>query len=340
MAQKETEKLNQMVLGAALSRAICSVAELGVADHIQPGTPRSVRDLAAATGAHERSLYRLLRFLASHQVFQETANGEFDHTPVSRVLRSDAEGSYRAGARMFHHLFAAWDGLDHSVRTGEPGFRKVFGSPIFDYVGKHPELGPILDAGMTCFHGYETEAMLDVYDFGAIHVLADIGGGNGSLIQGVLERYPKMRGILFDLGHVVARAKERLKAAGIADRCEVIEGSFFDTVPAGADAYLFRHILHDWTDEQCLQILGHCRKVIPENGKLLVVECVIPAGNQRSISKDFDMTMMTFPGGMERTEAEYRSLFQQAGFELASVTPTSSMVSVAEGRPIPAQAGS
>lgn len=336
MAQKETEQLNRMLLGVALSRAVCTVAELGVADHIQPGVPRSAGDLAKATGSHERSLYRVLRFLASHGLFQETKNGEFDHTPLSSVLRSDADGSYRAGAQMFHHMFAAWDGLDHAVRTGEPGFKKVFGKPVFDYVGTHPELGPILDAGMTCFHGYETGAMLNAYDFAAVHVLADIGGGNGSLIGSVLQRYPMMRGILFDLGHVVARARERLRGDGIADRCQVIEGSFFETVPSGADAYLFRHIIHDWTDEQCVQILSHCRNVIPEDGRLLVVECVIPVGNDRSISKDFDMTMMTLPGGLERTESEFRSLFKQAGFELTSVTPTSTMVSVIEGKPIPA----
>lgn len=336
MAQKETERLNQIIVGAALSKAVCTVAELGVADQIQPGMARSPDYLAKATGSHERSLHRLLRFLASHGLFRETRSGEFEHTPLSSVLRSDAEGSYRAGAQMFHHLFAGWDGLDHSIRTGEPGFNKVFGKPVFDYVAIHPELGPIVDAGMTCFHGYETEAMLDVYDFGAILVLADIGGGNGSLIGSVLRRYPKMRGILFDLGHVVARASERLKQHGFAERCEVIEGSFFETVPAGADAYLFRHILHDWTDEQCIQILSHCRKVIPAHGRLLVVECVIPMGNDPSISKDFDMTMMTFPGGLERTELEFRSLFKQAGFELTSITPTSTMVSVIEGKSIQA----
>jgi len=334
MALKETEQLNRMLLGAALSRALCTVAELGVADHIKPGAPRSAHDLAQATGSHERSLYRVLRFLAGYGLFQETANGEFDHTPLSYVLREDAEGSYRAGARMFHHLFAAWDGLDHAVRTGEPGFNKVFGMPVFDYVGKHPELGPIVDAGMTCFHGYETEAMLEVYDFSAIDVLADIGGGNGSLIRSVLKRYPKMKGVLFDLGHVVGRAREGLKETGVADRCEVIEGNFFQTIPPGAGAHLFRHIIHDWTDEQCVQILSHCRKVIPQSGRLLVVECVVPPGNEKSISRDFDMTMMTLPGGMERTAAEFRIVFKKAGFELTSITPTSTMVSVIEGKPV------
>jgi hypothetical protein len=336
MGQKETDQLNQILQAVALSRALCTVAELGVADHIQAGTPRSAAYLARATATHERSLYRLLRFLASHGLFRETNSGEFDHTPLSSALRSDAEGSFRAAAQLFHHEFRAWDGLDHAVRTGEPGFRAVFGRPLFDHIAAHPELAPLLDAGMTCMHGYETAAMLEAYDFGAVHVLADIGGGNGSLIGAVLRRYPQMRGILFDLDHVVGRAKENLKKCGVADRCQVIEGSFFETIPAGADAYLFRHIIHDWTDEQSIQILGHCRKVIRNDGSLLLVECVIPPGNEPSIAKDFDMTMMTFPGGVERTESEFRSLFKQAGFNLASVTPTSTMVSVVEGKPTPA----
>lgn len=335
MAQQETEQLTRMILGgAALARAVSMVADLGIADHVKPGGPRSAAHLADATGCHERSLYRVLRFLASHGVFRETANGEFDHSALSRVLRSDADGSFRAAAQLLDAVFPAWNGLAHAVRTGEPGFKEVFGVPMFDYIVGHPELGPVFDAGMVSLHGYETEAMLAAYDFRAIQVLADIGGGNGSLIGGVLQRYPRMRALLFDLGHVAARAKQVLTQFGVADRCDVIVGSFFEALPSGADAYLFRHILHDWTDEQCVQILANCRAVIPEHGKLLVVECVVPPGNDRSASKDFDMTMMTFPGGLERTEAEFRMLFKRAGFELSSVTPTSTMVGVIEGRPI------
>jgi hypothetical protein len=195
-------------------------------------------------------------------------------------------------------------------------------------------MGPVFDAGMTSLNFYETPAMLDAYDFTGIHVLADIGGGNGSLISAVLERYPSMKGILFDLGHVVGRAKENLKTAGLVNRCRVIEGSFFQSIPAGADSYLFRHIIHDWTDEQSTQILGHCRKVIPANGKLLIVECVVPAGNAPSPSKDMDMTMLTFPGGLERTDAQFRSLLNASGFELKSITPTTAMISVLEGKPV------
>jgi hypothetical protein len=232
-------------------------------------------------------------------------------------------------------MFAGWDGLDHSVRTGEPGFARVFGKPAFAYIGEHLELAAVFDAGMTSIHGYETAAMMEAYDFGTVRVLADIGGGNGSLIGSVLQRYPAMQGLLFDLGHVVTRAKANLGRYEVADRCRVIEGDFFETIPSGADAYVLRHVLHDWTDEPCLKILGHCRKAILEHGKLLVVECVIPAGNEPSTSKYLDMTMMVFPGGAERTEPEFRSLFRRAGFELTAVTPTSTMVSVVEGKPLP-----
>src|ERR1700724_716108 len=249
MAQAETEKLTQMVFGAGLSRAICSIAELGVADQIEPGSPQPIESLARVTGAHERSLYRILRFLASHGIFQEKDNRHFDHTPLSHCLRSDAEGSFRPAAQMVHRVYPAWDGLHHAAISGESGFNKVFGQPLFDYLGTHPDLAPIFDAGMTAIHGHETTAMLEAYDFSAIHLLADIGGGNGSLIGAVLQRYPKLEGLLFELGHVVGRARERLRAYVVGNRWSVLEGNFFESVPSGADAYLFRHIIHDWTDE-------------------------------------------------------------------------------------------
>ena len=234
MAQRETEDLSRILISAALSRAVCSIAELGIADLVQTGQPQPVEHLARASNTHEPSLYRILRFLAGHGLFQETENRRFDHTPLSAALRSDAPGSYRAGAQMFHHLFAAWDGLHHSIQTGEPGFNKVFGAPVFDYIQAHPEMGPVFDAGMSSLNFYETIAMLDAYDFGGINVLADIGGGNGSLLSAVLGRYPRMKGILFDLGHVVGRAKEKLKAAGLADALQRHRRQLFRKHPRGS----------------------------------------------------------------------------------------------------------
>ena len=334
MAQAETEKLTRILFSAALSRAVCTIAELGIADHIEAGSPQAVKSLAEATGAHERSLYRILRFLASHEIFQEKGQRQFDHTPLSQCLRSDAEGSFRPVAQMFYRIHPLWDGLQHSAMTGEPAFNKVFGQPMFDYLGTHPELAPIFDAAMPAIHGHETAAMLEAYDFSAVDFLADIGGGNGSLMRAVLQRYPKLRGLLFELGHVAGRARESLKAYGVEGRCSVIEGNFFESVPSGADTYLFRHIIHDWTDEQSVQILNNCRKVIPNNGRLLIIEGVVPAGNEPSLAKDFDMVMMMLPGGIERTEEEYRVLLEQAGFQLSSITPTTSVISVVEGKPI------
>jgi hypothetical protein len=334
MAQQETEQLTRILISPALARAVSTIAELGIADLVQAGQPQPVEHLARASKTHEPSLYRILRFMAGYGLFQESENRHFDHTPLSAALRSDAPGSYRAAAQLFHPIFSAWEGLHHSIQTGEPAFNKVFGAPIFEYIPRHPELGPLFDAGMGSINYYETDALLDAYDFAGIKVLADIGGGNGSLISAVLARYPKMQGILFDLGHVVGRAKENLQAAGLADRCRVIEGSFFESIPAGADACLFRHIIHDWTDEQCIQILGNCRKVIPANGKLIIADCVVPAGNTPSLSKDMDITMLTFPGGQERTEAQFRSLLMASGFELKSITPTTTMISVVEGKPV------
>src|SRR5262249_22625801 len=162
----------RMLLGAALSRALSSVAELGVADQIQAGQPQPVEHLAKATRSHEPSLYRVLRFLASHGVFQELSNRQFDHTPLSAALRTDAPGSFHGAARMFHYLFAGWDGLHHSLQTGQPGFNHVFGTPVFDYIKAHPEMGPVFDAGMSSIHGYETPAMLEAYDFSGVKVLA------------------------------------------------------------------------------------------------------------------------------------------------------------------------
>lgn len=334
MGLPETERLTQLIAGAALSHAICSIAELGVADQIEAGTPQPVERLAKATGTHERSLYRVLRYMASHGIFRETENRQFDHTPLSAVLRSDAPGSFRAAGRMFYSLRNAWPRLHHSLLTSKPGFDEAYGQPLFDYIGAHPELATVFDAGMTSFHGHETPAMLEAYDFSGVETLADIGGGNGSLISGVLRRYPKMKGILFDLGHVVARAKERLRAEGVGDRCSIAEGSFFESVPAGADAYVLRHIIHDWTDQQSVQILKNVRKAIPAHGRVLIVEFAVAPGNQPSLGKDADMFMLVFPGGLERTEAEYSSLFEQAGFRLSKATPTASAVSVFEGRPV------
>ena len=334
MAAQENIQLMEIMFGAVMSRAVSAVAELGVADLIEPGSSRSVAELAAATGSHEPSLYRCLRYLASHDIFVEGPERTFGLTPLAAALRTDAEGSFRAGARMLGYMFPAVAELENTLRDGENGIVKSFGQPLFEFLPNHPELAAIFDGGMTAIHGSETPAMLQAFDFSAIGTLADIGGGNGSLLTSVLLKYPAMKGILFDLGHVAGRARANVQNAGLSDRCEVREGNFFEAFPPGADAYLMRHIIHDWDDGQSIQILKNCRAAIPPHGRLLVVEAVVPAGNEPSPAKEFDMAMLIYPGGMERTENEYRALYRAAGFELVGITPTPSPVSVIEGRPV------
>jgi len=316
------------------ARSLYVAAKLGLPDLLKDG-PRTPADLARAAGAHEQSLYRLLRALASVGVFAEDEQGRFALTPLAEQLRSDVPGSQRALAMMMgEEHYRAWEDLEYSIRTGKTAFNHVFGKGIFDYMVDHPETARTFDAAMVGVHGRESAAMCDVYDFSSFRTLVDIGGGNGSLISVVLQRTPGLRGILYDLPHVVERAKGNLQAAGVLDRCGTVGGSFFEQAPPGGDAYLMRHILHDWDDERCLTILRNVRKVIPPTGKLLVVEGVVPPGNGPSFTKLLDLAMLVVPGGKERTEREFQDLYAAAGFRLTRVVQTAVEVSVVEGVPV------
>jgi hypothetical protein len=174
--------------------------------------------------------------------------------------------------------------------------------------------------------------MIDAYDYSGVNTLVDIGGGNGTVLSAVLGKHPAMKGILYDLPGVIERAKNNL--AGPASRCQTVAGSFFEAAPPGGDAYQMRHIIHDWTDDQCHTILGHIRKVIPKHGRLLVIEMVVEPGNAFQPAKWLDLNMLVLPGGRERTEAEYRDMYARAGFRLERVVPTPTEVSVIEGKPI------
>lgn len=261
----------------------------------------------------------------------ETDGRRFALTPLAECLRSDVAGSQRSLAIMVgEEHYGSWGELLYSVQTGKPAFDKVYEVPIFEFLAKHPEQARVFDEAMVGVHGRETAAMLEAYDFAAIKVLADVGGGNGSLLTAVLKKYPSLRGILYDLPGVVARAKAGLDPA-VAGRCQVIEGDFFKSVPAGADAYLMRHIIHDWDDARSQQILRNIHQVLPASGRLLLVEGVVPPGNAPSFTKLLDLTMLVIPGGKERTEQEYRQLYQSANFTLNRIVPTKAEVSVIEG---------
>jgi hypothetical protein len=326
------EQLNRMLTGYWISQALYVAAKLGIAELLAPG-PRTAEDLAGATKSHAPSLYRLLRALASVGVFAEDDQGRFRLTGLAEFLRSDAPGSQRALAIMAgEEHYRAWGELLYSVQTGQPGFDKVYGMPVFAFLAQHPEQARVFDAAMVGVHGRETGAMLDAYDFSGIGTLADVGGGNGSLLTTVLKKYTAMQGLLIDLPGVAERARANILAAGLAGHCKVIAGNFFDSVPEGADAYLMRHIIHDWDDARATRILQNIHRALGPAGRLLVVEGVIQPGNELSFGKLLDLTMLVIPGGKERTEEEYRKLYEAGGFQLTRIVPTKAEVSVIEGK--------
>lgn len=326
------QQLDHLISGYWISQAIYAAAKFGIADLLAKG-PQTAAQLAAATSTNPDALYRLLRALASVGIFAEGAGRQFSLTPLAEPLRSDVPGSKRALSLMSgDEQFRAWSEIVHSIQTGERAFDKVFGERIFDYLARHPDKARVFDAAMVGIHGRESAAILDAYDFSGIGVLADVGGGNGSQLTAVLQKHPHMKGILFDLPHVVERAKEPLFKAKVLDRCQLVGGSFFESVPAGADAYVLRHIIHDWEEDKALAILRNCHQAMQADGRLLIVESIIPPGNQPFGGKFLDLVMLLIPGGQERTEIEYRELFAKAGFELTKVVSTGTEVSVIEGR--------
>lgn len=325
--------LIQMLTGYWISKALSVAAELGVADHLREG-PRASDDLATTCGVRAAPLYRLLRALASVGVFREEEGGRFALTPLAELLCSDAPGSMRALARMYgSEQFRAWAGLEDSIRTGEPGFGQVFGTSYFDYLESHPPSGEVFNEAMTGWTTQLADAVATAYDFSGSRQVVDVGGGLGVLLSTILRANPTMEGVLFELPRVAADAKPFLEKAGIADRCTTVGGDFFESVPDGGDTYVLAQILHDWDDDHCGVILGSCRQAIHSDGRLLVVEQVVPPPNEPSLGKWLDLHMLVLLGGQERTESEYRSLLAAAGFELTRVIPTQAGASIVEAVP-------
>ena len=319
-----------MITGYWISQAIYAAAKFGVADHLKDG-PRNIDQLAADTSTNADALYRLLRALASIGIFAEGPPRQFSLTPMAEALQNDVPGSKRALALMSgDEQFRAWAEIDYSIQTGKKAFDKVFGKPVFEYLGDHLDKARIFDAAMVGIHGRESNAVHDAFDFSKIGTLADIGGGNGSQLIALLKSHPNMKGILFDLPHVIDRAKTQIDSAGLSNRCRLVAGDFFQNVPDGADAYFMRHIIHDWEDEKSLTILRNCHRAMPAHGKLLLVESVIPPGNEPFGGKFLDLVMLLMPGGKERTRNEYQTLFEKAGFTLSQIVPTSTEVSIIE----------
>lgn len=324
--------LMQMLFGAQMQRSVCLAARLGIPDLLAERA-RTAEELAAKTDTHAPSLYRLLRTLASMGVFTENAEGKFELTPISVLLRSDAANSMRDFAVMMGEawIWQAWGELPHSVRTGEVAHEKAQGMGSFEFFQSNAEAGKVFNAAMTNFTRAIIPAFVEAYDFSDTGRLVDVAGGHGLLLAGVLKANPHLRGILFDLPFVIEGASGLLDEEGVSDRVELITGNFFESVPEGADAYMMKHIIHDWNDESSIRILKNIRSAMSENGKVLIVEMVVPEGEEAHPSKALDILMLVMEGGKERTKVEYAKLLEASGFRLTRVIPTKSPYSVIEG---------
>lgn len=332
-------ELVRLVAGYQVAQTIYAAASLGIADLLRDETQSSAA-LASASATDGSSLFRLLRALVSIGLLDEVTPDCFKLTPLGSCLRSDSASRGRSLALWLggENMWRTWGDLLHCIRTGESAFSHVFGTDnVFDYYAAHPELEEITSAGFAALTFYFAAAVVEAYDFSKFGAVADVGGGRGALLATILEKNPKLRGILFDLPHVARASATLLEEAGVTSRCEITAGDMFKSVPGGADAYILSRVIHDWDDERSKVILGNCRAAMPSTAKLLLVERVLPdlaarsPGNQGRFLADINMLVRT--GGRERTAEEFRVLLAAAKFELVRVVSTSTEISVVEAEP-------
>lgn len=326
-------RLHQLGIGYWISQALYVTAKLGVADVLARG-PQPVEIIAETVGANTGALYRLLRALAGCEVFTETTPRCFSLTAIGELLRSDVPGSMRALAMTMELDWQAWGQMLHSVRTGHNAFAHVHGEGFFAHLQQHTDKAMIFDQAMTGFVMAHGVAVAAAYDFSPFTTVVDVGGGHGALISAILTAHPSVQGVLFDLPSVIPGAEQALAVNGLNSRCRCIGGDFFTAVPVGGDAYVLGSILHDWDDTHSLALLRNCRQAIADQGRLLIVEMVIPEGDTPFFGKLLDLQMLVSFGGRERTASEYTQLLAQAGFQLNRILPTQALPSVLEAVPV------
>jgi hypothetical protein len=323
----------QVGTGYMASMCLFIAAKLKIAD-LLADEPKSVYELASVTGMHEDRLYRVLRSLAMVGIFSEVGARKFALTPPAATLRTDVPESVHALVLWlcdpFH--FTTFAELPHSVETGETTFDHIYGKSVFEYFPEDPVEEERFNNAMTCLSNMMVPAVLEAYDFSSIGTLLDVAGGHGALLCAILERYPKMRGMLVDLPSVLEGTHKAVSARGLKDRCHIAYGDFFASIPGGADAIIMKHIIHDWDDDKAIAILTNCRQSLAgkPNARVILVESVLPEGNEPHMGKLIDLEMMVYPGGRERTEAEFCSLFEKAGLRLNRVIPTNAPLVVVE----------
>jgi hypothetical protein len=322
------QRLLPLITGHWAAAATYCMAELGLADRIAAGEGRTSR-IAEAESLHEPSLFRLLRSLAGFGVVEETAPREFALTPVGELLRSDHPNSMRA-SMLFQGSpthWASWGSLIHSVRTGGSAFEHVHGKPFFEYCKDDLDAAARFNNAMSSGTGAPSQAVADAYDFSSVRKLVDVGGGHGVLLTTILARFPGLQGVLTDLPEVVSGAEleESMRA-----RVEIISGDFFAEVPA-SDAYIMKNIIHDWNDERSVAILKSVHRAAEPGAVVLIVEAIVPDGNEPSFAKTLDLEMLQATnGGVQRTEKEFTQLFEPSGFKINRVIPTHSLASIIE----------
>lgn len=323
------EQLMKFIVSRWISKPIYVVAELGIADILADG-PKSVDELARESDTHASYLYRTLRALASVGIFSENENGNFELTPMAELLKT---GAMRAIALMFNSEWSdkAWGYFLDGVRTGETPFERAHGMPVTEWLEKNPRAAEVFNEANAIKAAVSHRAIIDAYDFSGIKTLTDVGGGLGLLMAEILNANPSMKGIILDLPSVIKETGKIIQARGIERRCQAIECDFFAHIPSGSDAYLLSNILHDWPDEKCHLILTNCYKAMKPDSKILVMEMIIPPGNQPSVGKLLDLEMMVVTGGCERTEPEFKELLESSGFNFNRVIPTKNNVCIIEG---------
>jgi hypothetical protein len=321
-----------MISGCLRTQAVRVVAKLGIPDLLRDG-PQSAEALATSTGAHEPSLRRLLRALTTTGLFTEDDTGCFAMTPMGEVLRTDHPQSIRAFAILMGEpmIWQAWGAVETAILTGEPAFDRVYGASFFAYVDQRPEEAHLFNEAMTSLSREDLPAILAAYDFSGCARIVDVGGGQGLLLRGILERYPDASGVLFDLPTVLKDA-DAFTQSSVVDRCEVVGGDMFRSVPSGGDTYLLKMIIHDWNDTEAIRILRNCRQAMAADGKVLVCDAVLRPSNVPDPAKWADLNMLVLVTGRERTEDEFRGLYAAAGLHLTRVIPAGGL-SILEGIP-------
>ncbi len=313
------------------ARAVHVAAELGIADSLAAG-PKPVAILAEEVSADELSLYRLLRALAGLGIFREVGHRVFALSEAAVYLRSDADRTARDAVRVVGRLFhEPCSRLLEAVRSGRPSFDLVFGAPFFDYLDANLEDRALFDSGMSSHSGPENLVIPEAFDFSVFSHVVDVGGGKGGLLAEILRRCPSLEGTLFDLPTTI-KVTDLLKPYREQDRCRLVAGDMFDRVPADADCYVLKRVLHDWDDAACTRILHNCAAAMRGDGRVVVIEGIVPEGNEPHPQKEGDLVMMVLLRGRERTLAEFEELFRAASLHLDEVVPLPSGHSILLGR--------